>query len=217
MNKKIQSAINIFWYILLLSLFIYSIFLVKNDGLKDAISDFGIWAPVVIVLLKISTLVIAPLGGTPIYIISGVLFGPLTGFFICLLGDILGSSICFFISRRYGRNVVVYFSGGEMYQSILRVINIITDTKSFIKARLALFSIPEVLAYASGLSQLSFIKFIFLHSLFYVPIDFIFVFFGSQIVNVSGHRAFLVGFVFVLISMIGIASLYKDYEKIDQV
>ncbi len=215
MNKKIQSILNIFWYLLLLFLFIYSIFLIRSGSLEYTISQLGFWAPLVLVLLKISTLVIAPLGGTPIYIISGVLFGPLFGFLICLLGDILGSAICFLISRKYGKRMVLYFAGEKMYQSIMRIINIISDTKSFIKARLALFSVPEILAYASGLSTISFPKFIFLHSLFYIPIDFLFVFFGSQIVNMAGSKAFLFSVTFIIISGIGLSLLYKDYEKVD--
>jgi uncharacterized membrane protein YdjX (TVP38/TMEM64 family) len=103
MQDKITQTV---WIIVVLFLFIGSLLLIRNGQLQEIVSSLGIWAPAILILLKISTLVVAPLGGNPIYIISGALYGSWAGFAIVMLGDILGSSICFWISRRFGERVV---------------------------------------------------------------------------------------------------------------
>lgn len=208
-----EKIIEIVWFVVVIVLFIVSIKMIRNGELQSQIQSFGIWAPLIIVVLKMSTLIIAPLGGTPLYVLSGALFGSLKGFLICFIGDILGSSVCFWLSRKYGSKVLNFFAGSQNIERVLKTVNIISDTKSFVKARLGFLSIPELLAYAAGLSKINFWIFTFINAFFYFPIDLGLVFFGSQLTNIGSQYYWIIPGLAFLAAISGFTLLYKDYQK----
>ncbi|KKQ77979.1 MAG: hypothetical protein A3A96_04395 [Candidatus Zambryskibacteria bacterium RIFCSPLOWO2_01_FULL_39_39] len=210
-----EKIIEIVWLIVVVALFVISIKMVKSGELEIYVASFGIWAPLIIFFLKASTLIIAPLGGTPLYVLSGTLFGGAKGFLICFLGDIFGSSVCFFLSRKYGQKVLGFFAGSQNVARVLSTVNIISSTKSFIKARLGFISMPELLSYAAGLSKINFWTFSVINALFYIPIDLMLVFLGSKLAMLSGKYLLIYPLILFLIAFVGFLSLYKDYEKAD--
>ena len=211
-NKK-EKIIEITWFIIVVILFIVSIKMVRSGELESQLSSFGILAPIVLVVLKMGTLIIAPLGGSPLYIISGAVFGSLKGFLLSLLGDILGTSVCFFLSRKYGEKVIRSLAGSSNVDRVLGATSLLHNTKSFIKARFAFISIPELLAYAAGLSKLNFWKFTIINTLFYIPIDLILVLLGSRIASLSGKYLLVYPLVIFFLAFIGFLSVYKDYQS----
>src|SRR3989344_1955519 len=118
---KKEKIIEIVWLVITVVLFIVSIYFTRNGELQSKVASFGIIAPFVIAILKITTLVIAPLGGLPLYIVSGALFGSFYGFLICFLADVVGCSICFLLSRKYGQEVLNFFVGSEHMDKITKV------------------------------------------------------------------------------------------------
>lgn len=210
---KKEKIIEIVWFVVIVALFVISIKMLRSGELQSEILKFGIWAPLLVFILKISTLVVAPLGGTPLYVLSGAVFGTIKGFLICFLGDVFGSAICFWLSRRYGVRVLNIFAGGQNVSKILDTVKIISNTKSFIKARIGFVSMPELLAYAAGMSGLNFWKFTFINALFYIPIDIALVFFGSEISQISSKYFFILPALVFLLASAGFLMLYKDYQK----
>lgn len=210
---KKEKIIEWIWIIIIISLFIISLKMIRSGELQAQITSFGIWAPLVVVILKMATLVIAPLGGTPLYLLSGALFGNTFGFLICFLGDVLGSIVCFFISRKYGNRVVRFFVGENFFKQIQKFLSLLNTTKSFIKARVGLISLPEIFAYAAGLSSVNFFKFILIHSIFMIPLSLVGVFFGTQIASLTAKYSIFVFIFTALIVAGGISMLWKDYEK----
>ena len=75
------------------------------SDVQSFVDRFGVWAPVVFVLTKAATIIFAPLSGSPLYPMAGALFGCWKGFFILMVGDILGGGIAFWISRKYGLKI----------------------------------------------------------------------------------------------------------------
>ncbi len=210
-----QKIVEYIWFVVIVLLFVVSIQMIKSGSLVNQIDSFGIIAPIIFVLLKISTLVIAPLSGTPLYFIAGSLFGNLYGLVLSLLGDALGSAICFLLSRFYGQKIVRKFAGEKFFEKVINTVAVLKDTKSFIKARIALIVIPEVLAYASGLSKIKFLTFFTINFLFSLPVIFMFVFFGSKVVAVIAEYTFLFYFLVSFVSITGFWFLYKDYKKLE--
>src|SRR3989344_5240234 len=100
---KRRKIVEYVWFVIIVLLFIVSVQMIKSGSLVNQIDSFGILAPIIFVLLKISTLVIAPLSGIPLYFIAGSLFGNFNGLILSLLGDALGSVVCFLLSRFYGQ------------------------------------------------------------------------------------------------------------------
>ena len=98
MRNKYYKILDYTWAIIAILIFIASIKFLSDGTLGEKVVTMGLWAPLVIFLLKISTLVFAPLGGTPLYVVSGAVYGNLYGFLICFAGDVVGSALCFFIS-----------------------------------------------------------------------------------------------------------------------
>jgi len=82
-------------------------------NVQETIQHAGIWAPLVLVLAKASTIIIAPLSGSPIYPLAGALFGFWEGTALLMAGDILGGIVAFYISRFFGRTVVEKMIGGD--------------------------------------------------------------------------------------------------------
>lgn len=203
------------WVILAIFVFIATIKYLNDGTLQIKVAALGLWAPIVIVLLKISTLVFAPLGGMPLYILSGALYGTTKGFLLCFVGDIIGTVICFLISRKYGIRAVKFFAGQDNFEKIKKALGILDNTKSFIKARLAFITIPELLAYAAGLSSIKFMKFMLLQIPLYIPTGFILVFLGSTIAQFTAKYAIAVSLIGFVLASLGIWALSRDYRKIE--
>lgn len=214
---KNHKIVEYAWLVIVVLLFIVSIQTIKNGYLISHIDSFGILAPLIFILLKASTLVIAPLGGLPLYFIAGSLFGNINGFVLALLGDAFGSSVCFLLSRFYGHKIVKALAGDKFFEKVMNTVGVLKDARSFIKARIALLAVPEILAYASGLSKISFWTFFLINILFYLPADFLLVFFGSQVLSMIAEHTFLFYFFVIVISIAGFWFLYKDYKKLDNV
>lgn len=213
-KNKIEKIIEIVWFFVIILLFIFSIKMLRSGELQIQVEQFGIFAPLLILILKMATLVVAPLGGTPLYVLSGALFGSIKGFIISLFGDIFGSSVCFFLSRKYGVKVLKFFAGSQNVDKILKMVNIVSNTKSFTKARMGFVGMPELLAYASGLSKINFLAFTLINALFYIPVDFILVFLGSKIAELSIEHFLIIPAIVFVFTFIGLVMLYKDYEKL---
>jgi len=97
----------------------------------------------------------------------------------------------------------------------LKAVSLLDNTKSFVKARFAFLSMPELLAYAAGLSKIHFWTFASINLLFYIPIDIILVFFGSQFANLSVKYFFLYPLILGIFAASGFFALYKDYQKVE--
>lgn len=214
-RNKIYKIIDYAWVIVAIFVFIASIKYLNDGTLAERVTALGIWAPLVIIILKISTLVFAPLGGTPLYLISGATYGNINGFILCFAGDCIGSALCFIIGRRYGKQAVKFFVGNGNIEKVERALGLLNNTKSFIKARIAFVSIPELLAYAAGLSKVGFWKFMLLQIPLYIPTGFILVFLGSTVTHFTAKYSILVSLLAVIIASLGIWALSKDYKKIE--
>ena len=81
------------------------------DQLQKIVDQAGPWAPVVYVVLKASTIVIAPLSGIPLKISAGALFGLRAGSIYTLLGDLIGGSINFWLARLLGQSIIARLAG----------------------------------------------------------------------------------------------------------
>jgi len=73
---------------------------------QETIDRAGVWAPLVLVLAKASTLIIAPLGGAPIYPLAGALFGFWKGAGLSIFATGLASLAAFLIGRYLARGWV---------------------------------------------------------------------------------------------------------------
>jgi uncharacterized membrane protein YdjX (TVP38/TMEM64 family) len=81
----------------------YAPFLLDAEKLRAWVDQFGVFAPVVIVLIQTAQVVIAPVPGQVVALVSGYIFGPVAGSAYSFVGVLLGSAIAFSLTRRFGR------------------------------------------------------------------------------------------------------------------
>lgn len=149
---------------------------------QDTIERAGIWAPLVLVLAKASTVVIAPLGGSPLYPLAGALFGLWQGTALLLLGDALGGIVAFYLSRIFGRHLVEQMIGDDQ-KFLPRALKMMGTVKGFLVARVCFMPMPEVVAYGAGLTRINFLPFILIYVPVGIPITLALAGLGSVLVS----------------------------------
>ncbi|MDQ5912130.1 MAG: hypothetical protein QG568_343 [Patescibacteria group bacterium] len=155
--EKMKVALLALFTVLFL---VYLTTIIKEDALREFIVNSGAWAPVVFILAKISTVVIAPLSGAFIYPLAGILFGTKTGLMYVAIADFIGYSTAFFISRILGRKKVEKFFEQSEAGTLHKIVSIVGTPKGFFTACFLFFPMPELLAYGGGLSRLPYKYFI---------------------------------------------------------
>jgi uncharacterized membrane protein YdjX (TVP38/TMEM64 family) len=84
----------------------YAPFLTDPVALRAWIEGFGVWAPLVFVGVQALQVVVAPIPGHVTVVLGGYLFGALPGFLYSMVGVTVGSTVAFWLSRRFGRRYV---------------------------------------------------------------------------------------------------------------
>lgn len=83
-----------------------SAFFNNQEWLRDFISGYGTWAPIILIALQILQVVLAPISHYMVGIVGGFLFGTWYGFILNYIGRIIGHTFAFFLSRKVGRPII---------------------------------------------------------------------------------------------------------------
>ena len=117
-SGKIKAAI---FLIVIVALFLIGRFTGVGERLGDIkgwIAQFGLWAPVVYVLLY-TVVTVAAGPGWILTVLAGSIFGSLEGTILVSAGSVLGASFAFLIARYFLRSVVAdWISGKEQFQKL---------------------------------------------------------------------------------------------------
>ena len=81
-------------------------FLTDAPALRAFIRQYGFWAPLVLVVLQAVQVVVAPIPGQLLAVVAGYLFGAWWGTLYNVIGITIGSTVAFWLSRRFGRAYV---------------------------------------------------------------------------------------------------------------
>jgi len=154
---------------------------VDIETLREHIESAGPWAPALFILLKASTIVVAPLSGGPLYPLVGAFFGFVPGLIYAIAGDILGYSIAFFISRRFGYPLVRKFIEGNDKSLLPKIVKHVGTPKGFFHACITLGIMPDLLSYGAGLSKLPYPVFILIITPLSAVVSTLLVLFGASI------------------------------------
>jgi uncharacterized membrane protein YdjX (TVP38/TMEM64 family) len=149
----------------LFALFIIAIsFWLDIEKAREYIAVAGIWAPIVLIALKASTIIFAPLSGSPIYPLAGVLFGPILGSIFVIIGDAIGGIVSFYLSRILGSKLVDKILSKKESGFVSKILHRIETPKGFLIARILFATMPEISSYAAGLTKLKFLPFVVIHT-----------------------------------------------------
>lgn len=173
------------------------------------ISQFGVWAPFVYVILyAANTVTLLP----PIGILSlaaGLAFGPWIGFLCIMAGAMIGTAATFFVSRGLGRGFVERRLKGR-FKSLDEAL----QQKGF--ATVLFFRVVpvvpyEVLNYASGLSKVRFKDYCLATFLGLIPGAGVAAFFGDSLTEPLSPRFIAAGAALIL--LIGVPTLYLKTRR----
>lgn len=130
MNEKKQKAIRIVLIVLVaaVGLFLcirYAVpltrLLATEEGREEIcgkVRSFGVFAPIVFILLMVLQIVIAFIPGGPLEVIGGMLFGGGFGLLYTVVGALLGTLAVYGLVRAFGRPLVQIFANEEKMQHL---------------------------------------------------------------------------------------------------
>jgi uncharacterized membrane protein YdjX (TVP38/TMEM64 family) len=84
----------------------YFPFIFDAEQLRDWLDQFGLFAPLALILVQATQVIVAPVPGQVIALVSGYAFGPVAGTVYSLAGVLLGSAVAFTLAKRFGRPLV---------------------------------------------------------------------------------------------------------------
>lgn len=161
-----------------------SSFFKLGGGFNELLEKLGIIGPIVFIFLQITQTIypIIPMGLTNV--IGNLVFGTWLGFLCNVTGMLIGSSINFYLGRRFGESVVKAFISDEQYE---KYISKIGDSKAFERLIIIGFILPvfpdDIFCMISGMSKLTFKRF-FILVLLCRPISlFVFTYAWAEIIR----------------------------------
>ena len=126
--------------------------LTNRTQLRTFIQQYGNFAPLVLIVLQALQVVLAPIPGQVLAVVAGYLFGAWLGTLYNMIGIAIGSTVAFWLSRRYGRAYVEHM----IHEDALADFDSISD--NYVRATLFLFFLvpglpDDMLCFAGGLTK----------------------------------------------------------------
>ena len=176
-----QTAVRVLCLVALLAIAGVSIFvyvrygkaiwsLVRDvDRFKAWIDGFGAWSGVVFVAVRTVQTVVKIIPAEPLEIGSGIVFGAVGGTLLCLLGNILGSLVILFLTRKLGTRVLELFR----LDGKLRSMRFLQDKEKRKRLLLIFFLIPgtpkDGITWFVGLTDMDLLWFMVVTSFARIP------------------------------------------------
>lgn len=182
-------------------------FLTDARALREFIRGYGILAPGVLVVLQAVQVVAAPVPGQVLAVVAGYLFGVWWGTLYNMIGITIGSTIAFWISRRYGRAYVETI----VHDEALARFDAVSDDYGR-SALFFVFLVPglpdDVLCFAGGLTRIPLWQLVVLAVVGRTPAFFLTNVVGNLLETGRFQAAIVLTVVLVVIS--AVAYRYRD-------
>ncbi len=128
----------------------------STQRLRDWVSGWGVWAPVVFLAIQAIQVIVFVIPGEVAQIAGGYLFGAWLGATLSVVGILVGSTVSFFLARILGRPFVAALFSADQVERIERLL----ASRSARIVFFLLFLIPgipkDILCYVAGASPLGF-------------------------------------------------------------
>ena len=182
---------------------------------KEKVNAMGFKGVIFVLLLQILQIVVAVIPGQPMEIVSGMLYGPIGGIFVCLVGIFIGTAIVFYLVRKLGTDFMQLFFSPEKIDSIKNS-NIFKNSAKFEFIMLIIFVIPmmpkDIFIYLGGISPVRPKRFLAIATLARIPGLFLTVYMGNRISNGNFSMVVVLIAIILIIAAIG----YFIYSRAEQ-
>lgn len=125
------------------------------EQIRQNVSQLGILAPVLVLLLRLTSIVIPVLPGTAYSVIAGALFGFWTGLAIIAIADLVACITNFFIAKRYGHDLVQKLVREQFMDKVNQLSHKYLERNFFLLTGVMMTGVFDFVCYAVGLTQMS--------------------------------------------------------------
>lgn len=213
MSAKIRKVIE---FILIVGLIAAAIIFVNRlgiDQLRENVQQFGLWAPLAILLLRLTSITIPVLPGTAYAVIAGAVFGVVQGTIVIVVADFLACGGNFFIARRYGRGPVERVVGAHFMGRLDRWSKKYLEGNFFLMTGALMSGFFDYICYAVGLSQMPARKFLSALALSVAISKPPIVAAGAGLI--SGERLLLGGSIVGVLAIAAVSAWIKRNDRVD--
>lgn len=177
------------------------------------IQSFGAGAVAVSFLLMILQAIVAPIPAFFITLANAAIWGWWQGALLSWTSSMVGASLCFYIARILGRDVVVRLNSHTAVQQMERFFDRY-GANAIVIARLLPFVPFDPVSYFAGLTSVKFWKFFVATGLGQLPATVVYSYAGGQLSG--GAQAFMIGLLILFAAAALIAAGKKMYDASHQ-
>ena len=186
-NSSYLPKLILFLLVVILLLFTYWWLQTENQFLelwdaqylRSTIESFGLLGPGIIISLMIIAIVLSPLPSAPIALAAGAAYGHTEGTIYIVLGAEIGAIIAFCLARYLGKDYLHHKFGDHLTKGLLGSQHYLMGV--VFVSRLMPFISFDMMSYAAGLSNLSFVRFAIATLAGIIPASFVLAHFGSEL------------------------------------
>lgn len=132
----------------------------SQDALIDYVSSYGVLGPIVFIFIQILQVVIPIIPGGASCFAGALAFGGVFGFLYNYIGLCIGSICSYFLAKKYGIKIIRFFFKEETLNKYLKYLKSKKFNKIFTLGILLPGAPDDLLCYISGISSISFKKFL---------------------------------------------------------
>ena len=139
------------------------IWLIQRYGisqLRANVESLGVWAPLALFFLRFTSVIIPALPGAAYSVLAGGLLGFSQGLLVICMADICSCSLSFFLSRQFGRSFVQRLVGEKFITRVDTLSQKHLERNFFLMTAFLMTGFFDFVAYAIGLTQASWLRFI---------------------------------------------------------
>ncbi|AGN00026.1 hypothetical protein L593_00355 [Salinarchaeum sp. Harcht-Bsk1] len=181
-------------------------FLLDPIQARGFVSDFGVFAPLALVLLQALQVVAAPIPGQVLAVVAGYLFGPWWGTLYNMTGIMIGSTVAFWLSRRFGRSYVEAMVHPDLIETFDDI-----EEDNVMAALFVLFLVPgmpdDVLCFVGGLTDVRLRKLVLVALVGRTPAFFVVNVLGDQLG--AGEIGIATGLAIAMLVVSGLGYIYR--------
>lgn len=181
------------------------------EAFREWLLQFGVWAPIIFVLLQVAQVLLAFIPGEVTSVAGGIMFGFWGGTLLTVCGIAIGSAAAFAIARKLGKPAVVKLAGSAVLDKYMETVK-----RHNVFLLFSMFLLPffpkDALCYIAGLTGVAWPVFLLLSTVGRLPGQVMSSLVGSGMLTVP-----VWGWVVIAVAAAGLVFLsFKYAEKISE-
>jgi len=184
-----------------------------QEQLALSLQKWGRWAPLITISLHILQVMTAPIPGTAIDAVNGLLFGPWLGTLYSMIGLITGSVLVMLLTRKFGRPLMERFIDPSSIERIDRLVERRGSLVIFL-----IFLLPflpdDAICFLAGLTPIPILELVLIAMIGRFPSVFLANLLGSQVHTFALWQWILLGVIFTIMAGFVLRYRGKIREKV---